>query len=611
MKRFAKRKLKLKITAVAAALAVSCAAGSSYFGALPAVSASETKETEGEAVGGEIMKDVLGETTFYRWTRVKESVPAEIKTGKEVPSLFFFAKDGDGGSDRGTYTGGIVAPGSVYIGENASPIAGVSSDHVRKDNESPFSGLSKTNKYSADVVKVGAKANTNEDTYADPNADVFYTDSDRDCLYLSYTGDSSKHTNINGKSPEFNIRLKSSNDHKYYLSGDYIKEFDHKAVTQATLIVYSDHVPGHKWTLKNLNKSGRGVVFQAFHYEDSWTHADATLKQSSDGYLYCQEDSYMTDDRFFKWYVGEAMRFNCVKDDTTIRNGQILSIDESSYADASGDVQKNNGVIIPSGKTITIEKGGVLSVGAALINNGTIINKGGTILIKNGGSISPFLQSGGTRENGCGEILCVNGDIIIQQGGALYAGMLDDKGMQVPFYLDDSSTLIDMGLLVYGSMRLGNAARVEVYETGRARGGYFNTDGKKSTASYMSLANFGFTTEEELFEHFAKFGETTIGKIPMDNGEYRYYSEKICVSKVTDMMYFFNDRFYNDDNKDGTGIMRYVDKSGFEDMIMLFGGVYMADNINNEPHIYVSQNHESNFDDPIGTKKFKPEVLVI
>ena len=610
MKRFAKKQLKLKITAVAAALAVSCAAGSSYFGALPVVGASETKETEGEAVGGEIMKDVFGETKFYRWTKMQERFPDEYKDGRELPSLFFYAKDGDGGEDRGTYTGGIVAPNSVYIGENAAAIAGVPSSHVIKHDEDPFDDISKTNEYSADVVKLGAKANRNDDIYADPDTDVFYTDSDRDCLYLSYTGDSSEHTNLTGKSPEFNIRLKSSNDHKYYLSGDYKKEFDHQAVTSASLIVYADHVPAHKWTLKNLKKGSRGVVYQAFHYEDSWTHSDATLKQSSGGYLYCQEDDYLKDDRFFKWYVGEEMSFSCIKENTTIRSGQILSIDKSSYADASGDVQKNNGVIIQSGKTLTVEKGGVLSISAALINNGTIINKGGTILIKNGGSISPFLQSGGTRENGCGELLCVNGDIIIQQGGALYAGMLDDKGMQVPFYLDDSSTLIDMGLLVYGSLRLGNAARVEVYETGIVRGGYFNASGS-NVSSYLTLENFGFTTEEELLEHLAKIRETLIGKIRLDNGKYRYYSKQLNVSKVTDMMYFFNDRFYNNEDKNGTGITRFSDDSGSEGMEMMFGGVYLADNISNKPHIYVSQDHESNFDDPIGSKKIKPEVLVL
>jgi hypothetical protein len=77
------------------------------------------------------------------------------------------------------------------------------------------------------------------------------------------------------------------------------------------------------------------------------------------------------------------------------------------------------------------------------------------------------------------------------------------------------------------------------------------------------------------------------------------------------MMYFFNDRFYNNEDKNGTGITRFSDDSGSESMEMMFGGVYLADNISNKPHIYVSQDHESNFDDPIGSKKIKPEVLVL
>ena len=100
--------------------------------------------------------------------------------------------------------------------------------------------------------------------------------------------------------------------------------------------------------------------------------------------------------------------------------------------------------------------------------------------------------------------------------------MADTLCQQCPFYLDGNSTLINMGLLVYGAMKLGNYANVELYETSRTYGSMYNYK-KGSSGSYFlykrdadgSISKTQYSTVSEVknnveknFAPLAKYGYT-------------------------------------------------------------------------------------------------------
>ena len=175
----------------------------------------------------------------------------------------------------------------------------------------------------------------------------------------------------------------------------------------------------------------------------------------------------------FKVFVGDRMHYASLRDGTTVSEGSILSISSGEYISADGGNDKVDGVILPTGSTLTIEKGGILSIDSDFVNNGTIINNGGTILVKDGGTLAPYMQESDAAKNGCGSLKCLGGDIIIMKGGAVYAGLNDSSGSIVPFQLDKNSTLINQGLLVYGSLRLGEASRIELYDGSKTVGSVY------------------------------------------------------------------------------------------------------------------------------------------
>lgn len=186
------------------------------------------------------------------------------------------------------------------------------------------------------------------------------------------------------------------------------------------------------------------------------------------------------------------MHYASLRNGTTVSEGSILSISSGEYISADGGNDKVDGVILPTGSTLTIEKGGILSIDSDFVNNGTIINNGGTILVKDGGTLAPYMQESDAAKNGCGSLKCLGGDIIIMKGGAVYAGLNDSSGSIVPFQLDKNSTLINQGLLVYGSLRLGEASRIELY-------GGSKTVGSVYEASYLRYsAPSSASTADEL-----------------------------------------------------------------------------------------------------------------
>ena len=296
--------------------------------------------------------------------------------------------------------------------------------------------------------------------------DAFYTDDHRNTPYLKYT-------NVY-KNGEYDFYFsKDANDpnaKKYWLSLNphSMHNYERKSTNSPFLVI--------------TNKDGwSNIIFEAVEkkplqvkIEGSQSHNPSDAGLSTYGYYNVVICKYPQSDdpndtvmgkrqsvHPYDVYIAEALNFSKLSNDTTIGDGQVLSLSSTGYIDANGKEVSTKGCFIQNGQTLTINKGGVLSVGGDLINNGTIINNGGTILIKDGGTISSFLAGPDINKNGCGTIKCTKGDILIEKGGALYAGMNDSACNKVPFYLDNSSTLINCGLLVYGSMRLGEGARVE------------------------------------------------------------------------------------------------------------------------------------------------------
>ena len=209
----------------------------------------------------------------------------------------------------------------------------------------------------------------------------------------------------------------------------------------------------------------------------------------------------------------------------------MLSIGSNGYIDASGNEVKTKGCFIGNGQTVTINKGGVLSISGNLINNGTIIN--------NGGSISSLLAGNDIGKNGCGILKCTNGDILIEKGGALYAGMNDSSCNIVPFYLDNSSTIINCGLLCYGSLRLGHGARVECRSGSRTIGNCFGAkkargetmiEGTKTyPSSYAHDDRYRIvesTTAGDVFKYYV-YLKPSLSENDNDYDIYSYYTDRI------------------------------------------------------------------------------------
>ena len=513
------RKKRIEILALAAALAFTFAADSLFrpYSIYASAESADTEDEEDENEEAEIKSDILdavnGSVEFWRWQRVdKNNYPRDTEWHL---SLFFYA-DYDIPIKMGRLFS-ATAPGSIVIGKEASPIPGVSRVIDEGDYHKYFTStdsggwgnyireqyahyvqLDKTYSEPANYRKYGV----------DTTKDYFFTTADMNPVSVKYTG-----TNTSLDRPMYMIKLKSSTDTNYYLTAtdnsseslpqivtdedsakswtfrmlgsagkasDYTDEEINamlESIKNNSLLAnyfqtYFGMVPTTKAeVLECLSQMRNGQLFQPVIYDKGAD--DEALVTRNTGYMFTADDhdNGRTCDRPM-WFIGKKYLFSALEGTTTIKEGQILSISEKDYIRADGGQDQQNGVILRNGNKVIIEKGGILSIEGNFINNGTIENRGGTIIVKKGGAIFPFQQGSDVSKNGCGSIKCVGGDIIIQKGGAIYGGLSDIKGSPCPFWLDDGSVLMNQGLLVYGSLRLGNGARVELYEDSVTYGSY-------------------------------------------------------------------------------------------------------------------------------------------
>ncbi|MCR5815868.1 MAG: hypothetical protein K6F91_03200 [Ruminococcus sp.] len=445
---------------------------------------SSEKEVEAE-IKSDIMQIDYGSVEFWRWERVgKDNYPRD---DEEHMSLFIFGnEDGDGDSKLFS----SLAPRDLYIGPSASAIPGVSGSNVLStaDPNAYYSQFVSDGKPGwgdyigeqyAHYIKLDSaySAPYNYTKYGlDTSKNVFFTTADMNPVFVKYKGVSDHVDGVDGKdAPIYSIRIKSNNKTKYYW---WATDKSSESLPQ----IATDDKKSN-WTFRSSDNDDRGILYRPVVFDKG--NDDEGMATKNTGYVvaFDQSDDGKDEDRCI-WYIGEYKHFSALVGKTTVGSGQILSISENDYIGAGGDDEASqNGVIIPNGSKVIVEKGGILAIEGNVINNGTIENRGGTILIKKGGSIFPFQQGTKPTTNGCGTLKCVGGDIIIQEGGALYAGLFDTNGVACPFYLDESSVLINQGLLVYGNMRLGNGSRVELYENSRTYGSYGSGTGV-SAANY-------------------------------------------------------------------------------------------------------------------------------
>ncbi|MBR1563328.1 MAG: hypothetical protein IJ871_03950 [Ruminococcus sp.] len=598
-----KKKNCLKSLAVAAALVFSFAADSSAFDVTRvfAAAASTDADSSGETQDEDnMLKDVYGEITIYRWERINTN---NYPTDSEWhPSLLFFAPN----NQPPSYLSG-VAPGSICVGPSSNT-GGI--DGVRKfsANDPAWQGVSDDS--DVDAMK-SYFISTNDRAYAynekdkqiDTSKNVFFTDSSRDCVYLKYYGrnENSSNNGIDGAyAPEYLIKMskdeKDQND--YYICPDR----DDGGIMK---ISYS---PSRSWAFQSKSTSevtGIGVVdvkdnLGGWCIFNDWSGAkDPMLARYFQTFKVETEENPANYCR--AWYVGTQMRLSAIKGSTSVNRNQVLEISANEYISNAGQQERTEGVVLPAGETLTINKGGILSISGSFINNGTIVNNGGTILIKNGGVLSPFMPGTNTSLNGCGAIKCIGGDIIIQPGGALYGGLADENCKIVPFYLDSSSTLINMGTLVYGSLRLGDAARMELYESSRTLGSYFNIKNSDSKIDPYDATSMSDDLIKTVVDYYMDQGAYLdhIDETPEKKTLYFKIMEYI---KPEDMFKYSTQYFAS-----GGDLSKLTDLTLFERDG--FSGMYLLDNIKNQPHIYYNWagSAGTNFIDPKNRTQITPE----
>lgn len=156
---------------------------------------------------------------------------------------------------------------------------------------------------------------------------------------------------------------------------------------------------------------------------------DPSMRIASSGTVYSEREKDWGDRCYFNLWKGTPTQYSVLTKSYTISDNQTLNLnaEEENYA----------GVYIPKGVTLTVEKGGTLSINEKVFNDGKIINNGGTIVIQSQGRIGPFANDGKNYI-----LVKNNGVLITMPGSRLYTRE------QLIF---SESRLINFGTCVLGS----------------------------------------------------------------------------------------------------------------------------------------------------------------
>ncbi len=463
--------LKLVFRRIIGSMIIPAMVAAAFFSTAMPVVATDTEETlvdenAESQEGATLLNDVFGEVVFYRWDRVYRN---DYPTDSDWHLVMLVWSRSDGTIDDGYI--GALAPDDIWQGPEAAAVPGVT-HRFTEDNEiydkyfDDKKWIKEKDTYYIRLTDRAEGIDIGSDPQVQTYRNTFFTDDDRDCLYIKYSKRDSDNEGEDGlQAPVYYMKMsKSPNAPADY---DYVIEpwgdEDNSAIA-----FHANESGRDEWTFKSESKS-RGDVWRVFYNKES--ARDPTLSVG-EGLRFAHVRSQDKDWNLFKMFIGTKLRFSSINGDVNIQSGQILSISPSNYVSSTGSTESQSGVILPGGNTITIEKGGILSISGDFINNGTIINNGGTIIVQNGGTIYPFLQGDDNNSLGCGSIKCNSGDIIVEDGGAIYSGMncamtTDNVQRSAAFWLDNSSTLVNYGLVCCGQVDLGDATVVENRSNGR------------------------------------------------------------------------------------------------------------------------------------------------
>ena len=178
--------------------------------------------------------------------------------------------------------------------------------------------------------------------------------------------------------------------------------------------------------------SGRVMMFL-----NVWGPDYCVMIDDSNGRVYTESNSGW-DMGQFVMYVGYREQLSAIRSDCTISSGQVANY--------------NGYIYVEPNVTITIEKGGVLSVSGVLFNNGTIVNNGGDIVVQKGATIEQFCLG----DDPGGVICCDGGDLVILSGGVVTTGKSKTytnykTGCGNGFVLRNGATCTNFGILAVGS----------------------------------------------------------------------------------------------------------------------------------------------------------------
>lgn len=174
------------------------------------------------------------------------------------------------------------------------------------------------------------------------------------------------------------------------------------------------------------------------------------------------------DDSQFILYVGKEITYPALKN-YTVKSGQVQHLAQ--------------GVYIPGGVTITVEKDAILTVSGNLYNGGRIVNRG-TLVLEKDACIQP------TQWDNEGGLGCDGGDLILLSGARLITGSRDwDEDCGNGFLLKNNASCVNCGTIVTtGNVTLDSGATVENREGGTILVGYALTGAMKGNMHTVSAA---------------------------------------------------------------------------------------------------------------------------
>ncbi len=276
-------------------------------------------------------------------------------------------------------------------------------DGSRRTSDSPFQFIR------TDIpegVAYGEKSFRTLDNIA--NLELYYRSDD------SENGNARQYSFILGSSNGTLDTLAYSTAHKGFLPGS--------GTTRSVITVLT---PG---VVSSANiASGRVGLF--YNVANDW---DARIYADSDsGNINCNRSWYWSSMTQFVMYVGYKEQLSAVRSDYTVSSGQVANY--------------NGYVYIEPGVTVTVEKGGVLSISGVLYNNGAIVNNGGDIVVQKNATIEQFCLG----DSKGGSLTCDGGDLVILSGGCVAVG--SSSKVSNAFSLSNGSTCTNFGTLVLSS----------------------------------------------------------------------------------------------------------------------------------------------------------------